>query len=348
MTNLVVVPSIFQQFFDADGFPLTGGKLYTYQSKTNIKVDTFKDSEANSLNENPIILDANGMCRIFIQNTTVEEGEDPIGYRFELFDKNDVLIRTEDNIFAISGVDGKNTGRVVVGPPGDVGPEGKSIQGKTGKTGDVGPIGKGGKTEVMYRTAGSYVYTVEKGVSKINVIQLAGGGGFLNQNSVAVGRVTSGRAGEMATYDINVSEGDNITIVVGAGGKASTIQSEVNGKNTTVNHSSIGTKTTLGGQSGYSNSPIDFANSFQTMTPFLNEKTFSGQYITVIPRAISGEGTKFGQGGDVYKTGSPNATGNGSSGGSGIPVLSGTTITVSSFGAGADGLVILSFNKDES
>ena len=84
------------------------------------------------------------------------------------------------------------------------------------------------------------------------------------------------------------------------------------------------------------------------MTPLLNEKTFSGQYITVIPRAISGEGTKFGQGGDVYKTGSPNATGNGSSGGSGIPVLSGTTITVSSFGAGADGLVILSFNKDES
>src|SRR5882724_3576883 len=48
------------QFFDNNGKPLTGGKLFTYLAGTTTKVTTYTDSTAGTPNSNPIILNTRG------------------------------------------------------------------------------------------------------------------------------------------------------------------------------------------------------------------------------------------------------------------------------------------------
>ncbi len=88
-----LIPNIIQKFLNADGEPLAGGKLYTYQAGTSTPLETFVDQTEATPNTNPIILDANGEARIWI-------GAD--AYKFVLTDEDDVVLWTEDNISHIS------------------------------------------------------------------------------------------------------------------------------------------------------------------------------------------------------------------------------------------------------
>lgn len=58
-------PTPVQGFFDNNGRPLVGGRLFTYGAGTSIKVDTFTNS-SGTLNTNPIDLDFRGECRLWI------------------------------------------------------------------------------------------------------------------------------------------------------------------------------------------------------------------------------------------------------------------------------------------
>lgn len=83
----------YQQFFDNDGNPLAGGKLYTYDAGTTTPRPTYTNPSASVAHPNPIILDAAGKPEtgpIFIQGT----------YRFELYDADDAPVSggTVDNI----------------------------------------------------------------------------------------------------------------------------------------------------------------------------------------------------------------------------------------------------------
>jgi hypothetical protein len=59
-------PSAKQQFFDNNGRPATGYKLFTYEAGTTTKLDTYTDSTGGSVNANPIILDYRGECNLWI------------------------------------------------------------------------------------------------------------------------------------------------------------------------------------------------------------------------------------------------------------------------------------------
>ena len=48
------------QFFDNNGNPLSGGKLYTYAAGTTTPQATYASAAGSTLNTNPIILDAAG------------------------------------------------------------------------------------------------------------------------------------------------------------------------------------------------------------------------------------------------------------------------------------------------
>ena len=48
------------QFFDDNGNPLTGGKVYTYAAGTTTPLATYTTSTGAVANTNPIILDAAG------------------------------------------------------------------------------------------------------------------------------------------------------------------------------------------------------------------------------------------------------------------------------------------------
>jgi len=83
-------PNPKQQFFDANGEPLVGGKIYTYEAGTSTPVATYTDSSGNTANTNPIILDSRGMCNIWLLDT--------VNYKYVVKDANDTLIFTTDNI----------------------------------------------------------------------------------------------------------------------------------------------------------------------------------------------------------------------------------------------------------
>ncbi len=66
MANLVTpMPMIRARFFDDNGRPLSGGKIYTYEPNTTTPKTTYKDLAATIPNTNPILLDVAGEADIY-------------------------------------------------------------------------------------------------------------------------------------------------------------------------------------------------------------------------------------------------------------------------------------------
>jgi len=84
-----LTPSPKMQFFDANGNPLVGGKLYTYAAGTNNPLATYTDSTGSSANTNPIILDSRGEANVWLGVGS---------YKMVLRDSVDALIWTVDFI----------------------------------------------------------------------------------------------------------------------------------------------------------------------------------------------------------------------------------------------------------
>jgi Domain of unknown function (DUF4183) len=80
------------QFFDNSGYPLTGGKLYTYAAGTTTLQTTYTTSAGNVAHTNPIVLDSAGRV------PTGEIWLTFAAYKFVLHTSADVLIATYDNI----------------------------------------------------------------------------------------------------------------------------------------------------------------------------------------------------------------------------------------------------------
>lgn len=84
----------FVQFFDDNGDPLSNGKLFAYSAGTTTPKATYTTEEATVENANPIVLDASGRATVFIDGS----------YRFDLFDENDVLIKSADNVSSFTSL----------------------------------------------------------------------------------------------------------------------------------------------------------------------------------------------------------------------------------------------------
>lgn len=102
--NLSPVGGVAAQFFDNNGVPLAGGKLFTYLAGTTTPATTYTLSNGATAWANPIVLDSAGRVpssgEIWITNGIL--------YKFILKDANDVLIATYDNIAGINSVDAEN------------------------------------------------------------------------------------------------------------------------------------------------------------------------------------------------------------------------------------------------
>jgi microcystin-dependent protein len=75
--------------FDANGNPLAGGKLYTYEAGTSTPKATYTDNTTNTANTNPVVLDADGYADVWL---------DVGGYKFELTNAAGAVQWTKDNI----------------------------------------------------------------------------------------------------------------------------------------------------------------------------------------------------------------------------------------------------------
>lgn len=90
------------QFFDNNGNPLTGGKLYTYVAGTTTPQIAYTSATGSTPHTNPIVLDAAG--RISGSSEIWLDGD--VKYKFILKDGNDVLIATWDDIWGIGSPGG--------------------------------------------------------------------------------------------------------------------------------------------------------------------------------------------------------------------------------------------------
>ena len=84
------------QFFDDNGSPLSGGKLYTYLAGTTTPAVTYTSLSGLTSNANPIILDAAGRPA---QEVWLTSG---VSYKFVVKTSTDVTIRTYDNICSVN------------------------------------------------------------------------------------------------------------------------------------------------------------------------------------------------------------------------------------------------------
>ena len=77
----VLSPSPKRQFFDNNGRPLVGGKLFTYEAGSSTKLATYTDSAGLTPNENPIVLDYRGEANVWIPPN--------VAYKYVLAPAND-------------------------------------------------------------------------------------------------------------------------------------------------------------------------------------------------------------------------------------------------------------------
>lgn len=105
MTTMYLSPNAVQQFFDNNGVPLAGGKLFTYVAGTSsTKQNAYTDSTGATPLPNPIILNARGEVAASAVGTSCGLWIDPIlAYKFVLAPATDTdpptnPIWTVDNV----------------------------------------------------------------------------------------------------------------------------------------------------------------------------------------------------------------------------------------------------------
>lgn len=91
--SLSIFGGVGAQFFDNNGVPLAGGKIYTYEAGTSTPLATYTSSTGNTTHTNPIILDSAGR---------VPSGGEIWNalqlYKFVLKTSADVTLATFDNV----------------------------------------------------------------------------------------------------------------------------------------------------------------------------------------------------------------------------------------------------------
>lgn len=84
-----LLPDVVVQFLDGHGKPLAGGLIYTYESGTTTLKPTFADPEGKTPNTNPVVLDAAGLAKIYL---------DTGAYRVRILSRDNVLITDTNQV----------------------------------------------------------------------------------------------------------------------------------------------------------------------------------------------------------------------------------------------------------
>jgi hypothetical protein len=180
-----VAPFPYHQFFTNNGVPAVGYQLFVYIAGTTTKRDTWSDEPQTTANTNPIILDASGRARIFL------EADTPESYKFVLAPPTDTDPPTSP-IWTIDAV--RSLGSV---PPATV--------------------------TVVDIFLASGTWTKSTATTEVSIVCIGGGGGGGSGRRGAAGTVRGGGAGGGgAGYSARIMQstllGATETVVVGTGG----------------------------------------------------------------------------------------------------------------------------------
>lgn len=128
-------PYFDTQFTDANGLPLSGGKVYSYYDGTSTPAVTYNQNGV--ANPNPIILDAAGRCDML--------GDDTITYKIVVYTSSNALVKTWIGVALPSGNGG--TGTLTM----DTIAQGTNYRKMT--TSNVNSLTTGGNTTLHYHSA---------------------------------------------------------------------------------------------------------------------------------------------------------------------------------------------------
>jgi parallel beta-helix repeat protein len=167
--NLSALGGAGQQFFDNNGDPLTGGKLYSYEAGTTTPQVTYTTAAGNVPHSNPIILDAAG--RVATGEIWVTASQN---YKFVLKTSTEVTLATWDNITGINGTGIATNAINVQYDPAGSGAVATNVQAKLRQTvsvKDFGAVGDGGADDTAAIQAafdsGALTINVPDGTYKI-------------------------------------------------------------------------------------------------------------------------------------------------------------------------------------
>lgn len=139
--NLSALAGAGQQFFDNNGDPLSGGKLWSYQAGTTTPQTTYTTAAGNVAHTNPIVLDSGG--RVSTGEIWLTAGSN---YKFVLMTSADVVLATWDNITGINGTGIATNASAVAYDPSGTGAVQTTVQDKLRQTvsvKDFGAVGDG-------------------------------------------------------------------------------------------------------------------------------------------------------------------------------------------------------------
>ena len=81
-------PPLHYQFFDVNGVPLAGGKIYTYAAGTTTLQNTYIDASGTTQNQDPILLDSTGSPAVGTSETSIFLAN--LSYKFVAFNASNV------------------------------------------------------------------------------------------------------------------------------------------------------------------------------------------------------------------------------------------------------------------
>lgn len=90
MAIVNLAPMIKSTYWDANGNPLSSGKVYTYLANTSTPASTYSDPAGDTLNSNPVVLDARGQANIFLDAS--------VSYKIIVKDSNDAVQYQQDSV----------------------------------------------------------------------------------------------------------------------------------------------------------------------------------------------------------------------------------------------------------
>lgn len=196
------------QFFDNNGVPLAGGKLYTYAAGTTTPATTYTSSSGATPHANPIILDSAGRVasEVWLASGTF--------YKFRLDTATDITIWTKDNIPGIFADAAVSAADVEYDPPyAGALTSGYTVEDKLAQyvsVKDFGAVGTAAlqaalsASDYVFVNAGTYNGPVDITQSGKTLVMEEGVEFFLPNNTVVGGAVTG-----PAVLQIS---GDNVTI----------------------------------------------------------------------------------------------------------------------------------------
>lgn len=91
--SAALLPWVRQQFFDSNGAPLAGGKVYTYAAGTSVPLAAYTDAGGGTALANPVVLDAAGTAALWLSAAS---------YKLVIKDAAGVTIETIDSVSAVS------------------------------------------------------------------------------------------------------------------------------------------------------------------------------------------------------------------------------------------------------